>query len=211
MQIVPASLAAPDLYRLLIASVVPRPIAWVSTVDADGRANLAPFSFFAGVTSSPPTVMVSVGRARGGRRKDTAANLLATREAVVHIAPRRLARAMVETSAEVPHEVDEFDLAELGKEPSVDVRPPRVAGAPLAMETFLDRHLEVGEGPNDVFLLRIVRFHVADDVLDSAGRPDARKLDATGRLGGDEYCATTEVFTIPRAGGARGARARGRS
>jgi flavin reductase (DIM6/NTAB) family NADH-FMN oxidoreductase RutF len=197
MQIVPASLSGPDLYRLLIACVVPRPIAWVSTLDAQGRSNLAPFSFFAGVSAHPPIVMISVGRARG-RRKDTAENLLATREAVVHIAPRRLAQAMVTTSADVPHEVDEFELAGLAKEPSVDVRPPRVAAAPLAMETVLDRHLEAGDDPNDVFLLRIVRFHVAEDILDAANRPDPRKLDATGRLGGDGYCASNDVFTIPR-------------
>ena len=197
MQILPSSLSAPDAYRLLISCVVPRPIAWVSTLDADGRGNLAPFSFFAGVTSSPPTVMVSIGRTRG-RRKDTAANLLATREAVVHIPPRRLAAQMVQTSAEVPHEVDEFDLAMLPRTPSVDVRPPRIDGSPLAMECVLDRHLEMGDGPQDVFFLRVVRFHVADDVLDASGRPDPVKLDATGRLGGESYCATTQVFAIPR-------------
>jgi flavin reductase (DIM6/NTAB) family NADH-FMN oxidoreductase RutF len=197
MQVTPSSLPGVDAYRLLIACVVPRPIAWVSTVDAEGRANLAPFSFFAGVTSSPPTVMISVGRSRG-RRKDTAANLLATREAVVHIAPRRLAREMVATSAELPHGDDEFDFAKLAREPSVDVRPPRVAGAPIAMECVLDRHLEVGDGPSDVLLLRIVRYHLRDDVLDADGRPDPVRLDATGRLGGDNYCATTDVFAIPR-------------
>jgi flavin reductase (DIM6/NTAB) family NADH-FMN oxidoreductase RutF len=197
MQLPAAALSPPDAYRLLIACVVPRPIAWVSTLDADGRSNLAPFSFFAGVTSSPPTVMVSIGRTRG-RRKDTAANLLATREAVVHVPPRRLATQMVLTSADVPHETDEFDLASLAKTPSVDVRPPRVSGAPLAMECVLERHLEMGDGPQDVFFLRIVRFHLDDAVLDADGRPDPVKLDATGRLGGDGYCSTTDVFTIPR-------------
>jgi flavin reductase (DIM6/NTAB) family NADH-FMN oxidoreductase RutF len=197
VQIVPGDLGGADLYRLLIACVVPRPIAWVSTVDAEGRANLAPFSFFAGVTSSPPTVMVSIGRSRG-RRKDTAANLLATREAVVHVPPRRLAPAMVATSAEVSHETDEFELAGLAKLPSVDVRPPRIDGAPLAMEAVVAQHLEVGDGPSDVFFLRIVRFHVSDDVLDADGRPDPRALDATGRLGGELYCATTDVFAVPR-------------
>lgn len=197
MDLPAASLSVVDAYRLLIACVVPRPIAWVSTLDAGGRANLAPFSFFAGITASPPTVLISVGRSRG-RRKDTAANLLATREAVVHIAPRRLAHAMVATSAEVPPDVDEFALAHLAKTPSTDVRPPRVADAPIAMETVLDRHMEVGDGPNDVFLLRILRFHLADDVLDAGGRPDPVKLDATGRLGGDRYCASSDVFEIPR-------------
>jgi len=197
MQVTPASLAGLDAYCLLIACVVLRPIAWVSTVDEQGRANLAPFSFFAGVSSSPPTVMISVGRSRG-QRKDTAANLLATREAVVHIAPRRLAREMVLTSVDAPPEFDEFEFAKLAKSPSVDVRPPRVADAPVAMECVLDRHLEVGDGPSDVLLLRVVRYHLADDVLDADGRPDPVRLDATGRLGGDSYCATNDVFAIPR-------------
>ena len=197
MQILPSDLTAPDLYRFLIACVVPRPIAWVSTLDAEGRANLAPFSFFAGVTASPPIVMISVGRYRGAR-KDTAANLLATGEAVVHVPPRRLALAMVATSASVPHGVDEFDLAALRKIPSVDVRPPRIDGAPLAMEAVVERHVEIGDGPSDVFFLRVVRFHVADDVLDADGRPDPVRLDATGRLGGDGYCSSSDVFVIPR-------------
>jgi flavin reductase (DIM6/NTAB) family NADH-FMN oxidoreductase RutF len=197
MQIPANSLSRPDAYRLLIACVVPRPIAWVSTLDADGRANLAPFSFFAGVTSAPPMVMVSIGRSRG-RRKDTAANLIATREAVVHIPPRRLAEAMVATSADVPPDVDEFDLAGLAKTPSADVRPPRIDGAPLAMECVLDSHLEMGDGPQDVFFLRVLRFHLADDVLGPDGRPDAVKFDATGRLGGEDYCSTADVFSIPR-------------
>jgi flavin reductase (DIM6/NTAB) family NADH-FMN oxidoreductase RutF len=197
MQIVASTLSVHDAYRLLISCVVPRPIAWVSTLDAQGRGNLAPFSFFAGVTSSPPTVMVSIGRFRG-RRKDTAANLVATREAVIHVPPRRLAGEMVATSAAVPHDVDEFDLAKLARAPSVDVRPPRIEGAPVAMEAVVSQHLEVGDGPQDVFLLRIVRFHLADEVLDAAGRPDPRKLDAAGRLGGDDYCTTTDVFSIPR-------------
>ena len=77
-------------------------------------------------------------------------------------------------------------------------RSPRVAGAPIAMECVLDRHVEVGDGPSDVLLLRIVRYHLSDDVLDADGRPDPVRLDATGRLGGDNYCATTDVFAIPR-------------
>jgi len=105
---------------------------------------------------------------------------------------------MVATSVEAAAGEDEFELANLGKTPSVDVRPPRVAGAPLAMEAVLDSHVEVGAGPVDLFFLRIVRFHIAEDVLDKDGRPDPRKLEATGRLGGDLYCATTDVVAIPR-------------
>ena len=182
MQIAARDVRGRDAYRLLIACLIPRPIAWVSTVDLGDRVNLAPFSFFGGVTTSPPTVMVSVGRRRG-QHKDTARNLLVSRECVIHICDRPLAEQMVATSAEVDHGVDEFELAGLAKEPAVDVRPPRIAGAAIAMEARLERHMEIGDGPNDLFLLEIVRYHLRDDVLVD-GLPDAAALRAVGRLGG---------------------------
>lgn len=198
MELDPAALAPREAYRWLIACLVPRPVAWVSTLSATGVANLAPFSFFGGVTSDPPTVMLSVGRRAGpaGRvRKDTAANLLATREAVVHIPDRARAAAMVATSADVAPEVDEFDLAHLAKAPSTRVRAPRVADAPIAMEAVLEQHLELGRGPVDVFFLRLVRLHVADRLLVD-GLPDPARLEAVGRLGGDAYCDTAQPFHV---------------
>lgn len=197
MQVDPDTLTKRDAYRWMIACLVPRPVAWVSTLAADGTPNLAPFSFFGGVTSDPPTVMVSVGRRAGGARKDTAANLLATREGLLHIADRIHAERMVLTSKEVAPEVDEFDLAALVKVPAVRVKPWRVATAPIAMEAVLEQHLEVGRGPVDLFLLRIVLYHVADDLLVD-GLPDAARLAAVGRLGGEHYCDTSQPFRIPR-------------
>jgi flavin reductase (DIM6/NTAB) family NADH-FMN oxidoreductase RutF len=197
VEIDPEALAPRERYALLISLVVPRPVAWVSTLSADGRANLAPFSFFGGVTADPPTVVVSVGRRRG-ERKDTAANLLATREAVVHIPTRPLAERMVATSAEVEAGVDEFDLAGLGKAPARKVRPWRVAEAAVAMEALVDRHLEVGHGPVDVFFLRIVHLHLADEL--GSGPPDPARLRAVGRLGGSGYCDTAAPFDLPRPG-----------
>lgn len=201
MQIRADELDGAAAYRLLIATVIPRPVAWCSTLDAKGRPNLAPFSFFNAVTSDPPTLVVGIGKSAPGRRpsgrKDTAENLLTTREAVVHIASLRLADAMVATSVALPPGASEFDFAGLATEPSVDVRPPRVRGVPLAMECVLDRHMEVGNDPSDVFLLRVVRFHV-DDAVVRDGLPDPRLVDAVGRLGGDGYCATTGIFTVAR-------------
>lgn len=197
MEIDPDSLPRRDAYRWLIACLVPRPVAWISTLSAAGAANLAPFSFFGGVTSDPPTVMLSVGRRAAGGRKDTAANLLATREGVIHIADRLHAERMVLTSKEVAPEVDEFDLAGLAKAPSARVRPPRLASAPIAMEAVLERHLEVGRGPVDLFLLRIVHYHV-DDRLLVDGLPDPARLSAVGRLGGDAYADTSAPFRVPR-------------
>jgi len=195
MEIDPEALSTRERYALLIGLVVPRPIAWVSTLDERGNANLAPFSFFGGVSSDPPTVMVSIGRRRGAR-KDTATNLLATREAVVHVPTRALAERMVATSAEVEAHVDEFDLAGLAKAPSRRVKPWRVAEAVIAMEATLDRHLEVGNGPSDVFLLRVVHVHL-DDAFKTAP-PDPALLRAVGRLGGRGYCDTSSPFEIPR-------------
>ena len=182
----------------MIACVVPRPIAWVSTVDHSGRPNLAPFSFFGGVTSSPPTVMTSVGR-RDGERKDTARNLLATRECVVHVPHRPLAEQMVATAADLPYGESELAAAGLTPVPARDVSAPRVEEAAIALEARLARHLEVGDGPVDVFLLEIIRFHVRDEfVVD--GLPDPGRMAAVGRLGGRAYCDTADVFEVRRPG-----------
>lgn len=197
MEIDPSSLSRRDAYFTLTACLIPRPVAWTSTVDADGTPNLAPFSFFGGVASRPMTVMVSVGRRRG-EPKDTAANLLATGEAVVHIPHRPLAEQMVATSAEVAPEVDEFELAGLTAVPSRKVAPPRVAEAAVAMEARLTQHLEVS-GTTDLFLLEVVHLHVADEFL-ADGRPDAARLRAVGRLGGTQYCDTHDVFDVARPG-----------
>ena len=196
MDVDPRTLSPREAYQLLITLVVPRPIAWVSTLDAEGRANLAPFSFFGGVTTHPPIVMVSIGR-RDDSPKDTAANLLATGEGVVHICHRPLAPQMVATSANPSAETDEFELAGLAKAPSLRVAAPRVAAAAVALEVRVDRHLEVGEGPNDVFLLEVLHVHV-DDAFVVDGRADPARLQAVGRLGGSLYCDTAAPFEVPR-------------
>lgn len=193
----PQTLSRRQRYTLLTSTVIPRPIGWISTLDAEGRSNLAPFSFFNAVTSEPPTVMISIGRRRGGRRKDSAANLLETQEGVVHMTPRRLAEAMVVTSTEAEPDVDEFVLAELERCPSENVRPFRVEGAPIAMECKMVQHLEVGAGPVDMFLLEVVCFHIDKDVMiDDV--PDPTRLQAIGRLGGAHYCETTSLLSLAR-------------
>jgi flavin reductase (DIM6/NTAB) family NADH-FMN oxidoreductase RutF len=196
MEIDPTGLSAIEAYRLMIACVVPRPIAWVSTLDPAGKPNLAPFSYFGGVSSSPPVVMVSVGWSHG-RRKDTATNLLSLPEAVVHVPSRPLAERMVRSSARTPPGADDFALVGLERLPSVRVRPWRIAGAPVAMEAVVLRHLALEEGPSDVFLLRVVRYHLDETVL-VEGIPDPERLLAVGRLGGDGYCDTASPFRIAR-------------
>jgi flavin reductase (DIM6/NTAB) family NADH-FMN oxidoreductase RutF len=129
--------------------------------------------------------------------KDTARNLLATGEAVVHIAHLPLAAKMVETSAEVPPEIDEFELAGLTKIASRVVKPFRIAEAAIAFETRMVHHQEVGNGPVDLFLLEIVHFHLADEFVVN-GLPDAAKLQAVARCGGIQYCATERIFELDR-------------
>lgn len=196
MLVDPATLSGRDAYRMMIACVIPRPIAWASTVDTEGNVNLAPFSYFGGVTTKPMTVMVSIGR-RAGAPKDTGANLLATREAVVHIPTRPLAEAMVATSAEAEPHVDELALAGLTPVPSEVVAPPRVAEAAIAMEARLSHHMEVGDGPVDLFLLEVLRLHI-DDAFVVDGLPDPARLRAVGRLGGAHYCDTATPFSVER-------------
>lgn len=190
------SLAPREAYHWLLTCVLPRPIGWASTISTQGTPNLAPFSFFGGVTSDPMTVMLSVGR-RKGAHKDTARNLLEVPEAVLHVVTRPLAERMVATSAEVGEEVDEFALAGLTAQPARHVRPLRVAEAAIALEAEVVQHLEVGRGPVDLFLLEVLWVHAKDELLVD-GLPDAGRLQAVGRLGGQQYCDTSAPFSIAR-------------
>jgi len=166
-------------YRILI----PRPIAWVSTRSKNGIDNLAPFSFYGGVTANPPIVSLGIGR-RAEKHKDTSQNLLDTGECVIHLTSVELSEKMVKTSAELPPEKDEFEIAGLEKAESTDVKPPRLKDAKVAMEGKLYKHIEVGNGPGDMILVEIVRIHIDDSILDKRSRPDISKLNPLGKLGG---------------------------
>ena len=180
-------------YRILI----PRPIAWVSTKSKAGIDNLAPFSFYGGVSANPPIVSLGIGR-RAGKHKDTSQNLLDTKECVINLASVGLSEKMVKTSAELPSEDDEFEIAGLEKTKSTNVKPPRLKDARVALEGKLYRHLEVGNGPGDMLLVEIIRIHIDDDILDERGRPDPSKLDPLARLGGRQYASLTEAWEIIR-------------
>jgi flavin reductase (DIM6/NTAB) family NADH-FMN oxidoreductase RutF len=193
----PPQLTARQNYQLFTGTLTPRPIAWIGSFGADGVRNLAPFSFFGAVSSAPLLMMVSVGRRRG-RRKDTAVNLLERKECVVHIPDERLARSMVATSAEVAPEVDEFTLAGLESVTADLVEAPRLVDAAVAFEARVVRHLELGDGPNDVFFLEAIRVHVADSLLGTDGLPDAHRWAAVGRLGKNDYCTIATVFELDR-------------
>ena len=201
LSLTPDEMADRDAYRLLLSIVVPRPIAWVSTLAEDGTRNLAPFSFFTAVSGHPPVLMVSVSArsARlGGGEKDTLRNVRATGEAVVHLVPETLAEAMNRTSGEWPPDVDEFVQAGLTCAPSVDVHPPRVAEAPIALETKLHQIVPVANSGNTLVLLRVVRYHVRRDLLRENGLVDAALLAPITRMGGPEYAHLGTVFSMER-------------
>jgi flavin reductase (DIM6/NTAB) family NADH-FMN oxidoreductase RutF len=202
MKLDPAALAARDVYRLMIGVITPRPIAWVSTVSPGGVTNLAPFSFFAGVSANPPTIVFSPVNRADGSKKDTVLNIEASGEFVVNIVSYAAREAMNATSEELPYEVSEIDRAGVATLPSERVRPPRVAEAPVQLECVLHQLVPVGAGPLAANLIigRIVLIHVVDRALDDKGRVDPRVLDTIGRMGGTSYARTTDLFSLPRPG-----------
>ncbi|MCB1103460.1 MAG: flavin reductase family protein [Opitutaceae bacterium] len=200
MQLDFSSLSARDAYSWMISTIVPRPIAWVSTISPDGVTNLAPFSFFQGVCANPPTLMFVPVNNRQGDPKDTIRNIEAVPEFAVNLVSHELGQAMSNTAALLPYGESEF--ATFGIEPAVSekIRPPRVAAAPVAYECILDRIVHIGEGPlaANVVFGRILALHMRDELLGEDGLPDTRKLDLIGRMGGDDYTTTRDTFTMER-------------
>lgn len=197
-----SELAPRDAYTWMTSTILPRPIAWVSTVAADGRTNLAPFSFFQGITSNPPTLMFSPVNTRDGVKKDTVRNLEQVPEFVVNLVSFALAEAMNATAATLPYGESEFERFGVKSAPSQQVRPPRVADAPVAFECKVQQVVTIGEGAfaANVIFGRILIAHLRDDVLDANGAPDVAKLDLIARLGGAGYARTTERFELKRPG-----------
>jgi flavin reductase (DIM6/NTAB) family NADH-FMN oxidoreductase RutF len=188
------------VYQALVGIVTPRPIAWVTTVDAERRVNLAPFSFFNAFGANPPIVVFSPTLRRDGTMKDTLRNLEAVPEFVLNAAVEDLARAMNMTAKELPPGQSEAEFAGLELSPSARVRPPRVAASPVHLECHVDRILPMGTGPIAANLVigEVLLLHIDDSVLDPAGRIDPRKLRTIARLGGDFYCRSTDLFEMHR-------------
>jgi flavin reductase (DIM6/NTAB) family NADH-FMN oxidoreductase RutF len=201
----PARESVQNIYKLMIGAIVPRPIAFVSSLDARGVRNLAPFSYFTAVSADPPVVLFcpSVRREnpeRGlGAHKDTLLNVSATREFVVNIVTEAMVEKMNLTSAQVPPEVDEFELSGLTPVPSELVTPPRVAESPVQMECRLRQIIEVSDRPSGgaIVLGEVVRFHVREDLIENF-RIDPEKLAAIGRMGGPTYVRTRDRFDLRR-------------
>jgi flavin reductase (DIM6/NTAB) family NADH-FMN oxidoreductase RutF len=196
----PSELAPRDVYRWLISCITPRPIAWVSTVSPDGATNLAPFSFFNGVTSNPPSVLFCPVNDRKGNPKDTLRNIEATGEFVVNICDFAHARAMNDSAALLPYGESEFEKFSIPQAASLTVRPPRVASAPVALECTLHQIVRVGAGPlgGNIVIGIVQRMHIDDRTLGADGFCDPAKLDTIGRMGGDYYTRTTDLFAVER-------------
>ncbi|QNP74580.1 flavin reductase family protein [Streptomyces roseirectus] len=187
----PDSLGTAAFYRLLTAVVVPRPIAWVSTLTADGTtANLAPHSFFSVASTDPPVVQfTSVGR------KDTLRNVEATREFVVNLAPEPLFEQINLTATDFPSGEGEFDAVGIAREPSLKVKAPRVAASPVALECRLHSTLGIG---NSTLVLGEVIHAVVDEEALVDGHPDIHRLRPLARLGRNEWGLLGEIRDLPR-------------
>jgi flavin reductase (DIM6/NTAB) family NADH-FMN oxidoreductase RutF len=205
----PAECETKQIYKLMTGMIVPRPVAWVSSVDRAGVVNLAPFSFFTGVGSNPPAVLFCpvLRAAKAGsdpagepdHRKDTLRNVEETGEFVVNVVNEALAHAANLTAADVAPDVDEFELAGLATLPSEVVRPPRVAASPAQMEckvlqVIYTRH-EPGGGV--IVLGEVVRFHVRRDLVEDF-RVDPTGLDALGRMAGHTWVRTQDRIELLR-------------
>src|SRR5215831_5632368 len=182
------------MYHWMIAVIVPRPIAFVSTVSRMGQRNIAPFSYFIPISSSPPLVGIAI-QERAGDPKDTLRNIREVGEFVVNLVNEPLLSPMVRTSGEWPASVDEFELAGIESLPSDLVKPPRVAASPSAMECRLFREVELGS--SSFVVGEILRLHI-DDSMIVEGRVDPERLRAVARLGGDAYSIIREIVREAR-------------
>ena len=204
----PAECQQRQVYKLMTGIIVPRPIALVSTISREGVANLAPFSFFCGVGAVPPTVLFcpSLRPADSaeaghwpGTRKDTLRNVEETHEFVINVVSDAIAAAANAASAEVPPEVDEFQLSGLTPVPSEAVRPPRVAESPALMECKLLQVIYTGHAPGSgvIVLGEVVRFHVREELVEDF-RVDPAGLDAVGRMAGNAWVRTRDRIELIR-------------
>ena len=188
-----------ERYQLLTSLVVPRPIAWVSTRSAEGRPNLAPFSYFAALSATPMLVGVSVGHRRGAP-KDTLRNVRETGAFCVNVVTEAQLREMNETSGEYPPEVDEFERAGLAMAAAESVDAPYVDGCPAVLECRLFREVELGDAPNTLLIGEVLRVRLSEEleVVPGTRFVDTESLHPVARLWGDLYSLIGEMSALPR-------------
>jgi len=206
MDIDPATIPGPDRYKILIGSIVPRPIAVISTISLQGQLNLAPFSFFNGIGSNPMTLLFCPTSKPDGSEKDSLRNAKPAREGgtgefVVNIPSAAYARQISAAAESLPHGQSEFDLTALTPAASRVVRPPRVLEFAIAFECRTLQVIRTNPGAPDsgnVVLGEVVHIHLDDALIDAKLHIDPAKLDAIGRMGGATYCRTRDRFDLPR-------------
>lgn len=194
----PSRISHTEAYKLMTGLVVPRPIGWIGTADAEGRPNLAPYSFFQCVATNPPVVIFSAGISNG-HEKDSLLNARTIGEFTCNLVDASTAEAMNASAAELGRGESEFDFAGLTPIESQIIAAPRVGEAKASFECKVQQIVELGNAPvtHAVVFGEVVCIHVDDDVLDGT-RVDFEKLDAVGRLAGNYYATTRDIFDISR-------------
>ncbi len=194
MEIDPKQLDPSQAYDLMISIIVPRPIAFISTISPEGLPNAAPFSFFNGISTDPPLVAIAIAR-RGKEKKETLRNIEAGGEFVVNIVDEKLAEGMNRAAGNYPPDTNKFEVAKLTPRPSVKIKPPRIGEAPVSLECRLVQVVPLPETSDVLMIGRVVYIHLQDDLW-SNGSIDPTRLRAIGRLGQSNYCHIRETFTL---------------
>jgi flavin reductase (DIM6/NTAB) family NADH-FMN oxidoreductase RutF len=203
MKVVPGEIKTAQLHAYLLGAIAPRPICFASTVDAEGRPNLAPFSFFNVFGSKPPTLIFSPARrVRDNSIKHTLENIYATKEVVINVVSYAIVQQMNLASCEYPVDVDEFRKAGFTPLASDMVKPFRVAESPAQLECRVLQVIETGQegGAGNLIICEMLCMHLHDDILNEAGVIDPHKIDLVARMGGDYYCRASgsAVFTVQK-------------
>lgn len=194
MQIDSSQFSDHDMNKLIKGTVVPRPIAWVSSINTEGVPNLAPFSFYTVASLDPVILCFSIGEGQDGD-KDTLANIMETKDFVIHVVAEAYADAMHDTSLEHPPEVNEFQQADLPVERGIKVTSPRIKGAPITMECRLDQILPVGS--SRMVFGKLVHYHIRNDIYLEKDKVDPYALQPVGRMAGD-YAWVREFYRLPK-------------
>jgi flavin reductase (DIM6/NTAB) family NADH-FMN oxidoreductase RutF len=200
MIIDPATTPRGELHSVIIRCLAPRPIAWVSTLSREGVPNLAPFSFFTGVSSDPPAVCFVASRHDDGRKKDTLVNIEATGQFVINFVTEELGEKMNVTATEYPHGISEFEKAGLTPTPATHVAPPMLKESPIHFECERYELLHVGAdglGGGTIVVGRVLLMHIDESILTN-GKVDYERYHPIGRLGAMEYTRTRDRFTMVR-------------
>jgi flavin reductase (DIM6/NTAB) family NADH-FMN oxidoreductase RutF len=199
----PEEIPVSKMHGYLLGAVVPRPIAFASTVDKSGRVNLSPFSFFNCFGAAPPILVFSPSRrGRDNTTKHTYENVKEVPEAAINIVSYHMVQQASLASCEFPKEVNEFEKAGFTELPSERIKPPRVKESAISFECKVKQVIELGDrgASGNLVICEVVLMHIKEQVLDAAGRIDPNKLDAVARMGGDNYLRASgdNIFTVPK-------------